>query len=246
MNYTFVDKGDIELQKPLSPEKKYLRTNLTDGIKNSLEINSRYSEIIDMPQIKIFEFGHIFNLKGEYEHFVIGIKNPVGVKKPKEKDVLDEVLKKLTETLNLKFHKINQDLPAQAGENIAEFLISEMIEDLPEVSEYDFPKEDNRELKFKKISQFPFMIRDIAVFTPKGTEADDVFSIIKNGSGELMVKSRLFDVFEKTLSDGEVKTSYAYRLIFQSHERTLTDDEVNSIMAKITDKMNANTGWQVR
>ncbi len=240
MNYTFVDKGDIELQKPLSPEKKYLRTNLTDGIKNSLELNARYSEIIDMPQIKIFEFGHVFDFKGEYENFVIGIKNPIGIKKPKEKDVLDEVIKKLEDNLKLKLNKINTE------ENIAEFAILEMVKDLPEVSEYDFPKDDNRELKFKKISQYPFMIRDIAVFTPKGTLSEDVFSIIKSEVGDLMVKSRLFDVFEKTFPDGIIKVSYAYRLVFQSYERTLTDDEINLIMTKITEKMNKNDGWQVR
>ena len=90
------------------------------------------------------------------------------------------------------------------------------------------------------------MIRDIAVFTPEGTKAEEVFSIIQKEAGKLMIKNRLFDVFTKTLSDGVTKISYAYRLIFQSYERTLTDDEANSIMTKITEKMNTNTGWYVR
>ncbi len=240
MNYSFVKKGDIELLKPLSPEKKYLRTNLSSGIKDSLDLNARYSELIDMPQIKIFEFGHVFSFNGETENFVIGVQNPAGVKKPKEKDVLDATLKKLSETLNLKLEKINND------ENIAEFLISDMIKNLPDVLEYDFPKEDGRDLKFKKISPFPFMIRDIAVFTPEGTKADEVLEIINKNAGELMLKNRLFDVFTKTLEDGTKKTSYAYRIIFQSYEKTLSDDEVNAIMQKITDKMNAKKDWQVR
>ena len=90
------------------------------------------------------------------------------------------------------------------------------------------------------------MIRDIAVFTPEGTKAEDVFLVIQKEVGELMIKNRLFDVFTKTLEEGIKKTSYAYRLIFQSYDRTLTDEEVNSIMKKITEKMNNNSGWQVR
>lgn len=85
------------------------------------------------------------------------------------------------------------------------------------------------------------MSRDIAVFTPSGTKADDVLAIILKYAGPLMAKQRLFDTFEK-----EGRVSYAYRLVFQSHDRTLSDDEVNAIMEKISGAMNAKSGWQVR
>lgn len=240
INYTFIDKGEIELANPVSPERKFLRMNLTDGIKECLEFNVRYSELVEMPQIKVFEFGHIFKNSGEENNFVIGIKNPLGLKKPKEKDVLNATLKILSEKLNVSLKKINNE------ENIAEFDFVEILKKLPEVTEYEFSDIGDKTKKFKKISQFPFIIRDIAVFTPDGTKAEDVFFIIQKEAGKLMTKSRLFDVFTKTISDGVKKTSYAYRLIFQSYERTLTDDEVNTIMTKITEKMNTNTGWQVR
>ena len=42
------------------------------------------------------------------------------------------------------------------------------------------------------------------------------------------------------------KISYAFRLVFQSENRTLTDQEVNDIMTKITNKIKENNGWQVR
>jgi len=35
-------------------------------------------------------------------------------------------------------------------------------------------------------------------------------------------------------------------LVFQSYERTLTDDEVNEIMAKIGHKISENSSWQIR
>ncbi len=239
MNYTFTDKGEIELANPMSPERKFLRTNLADGIKNSLELNSRYSELIDMPEIRIFEFGHVFTKSGESKNFALGVKNPTGVKKPKEKDVLNEAVKKLSVELGLKLNKINKD------ENISEFVLEESIKDAPAPKSYDLEKRDDSGLRFKKISQYPFIIRDVAVFTPDGTKPEDVFIIINKDMTDLAVKTRLFDVFTKDI-DGLKKTSYAYRIVFQSYEKTLSDEEVNQIMEKITKDLNANAGWQVR
>jgi phenylalanyl-tRNA synthetase beta subunit len=240
MNYSFTDKGDIELANPMSPERKFLRSNLTDQMIKSLEFNSRYSDLIDMPQIKIFEFGHIFTVSGEKENFVIGIKNPLGLKKPKENEVLDSIIKILSEKFGVQFVKINKE------ENIAEFDFSLLTTKLSDDVSYDLKEVGNKDIRFKSISQYPYMIRDIAVFTPEGTKSEEVFGIISSEAGNLMVKSRLFDVFTKKFEDGSSKTSYAYRLIFQSYEKTLSDEEINIIMQKITDKMNSNVGWQVR
>ncbi len=243
INYSFTDKGEVELINPLSPERKFLRTNLSDGLKNCLGFNARYSELVDMPQIKIFEFGHVFKKSGEESNFVIGVKNPLGLKKPKEKEVLDATIKILSEKLNV---DLVQMKIATKDETIAEFNFVKILEKLPEATEYVMSEVGDKNKKYKKISQYPFMIRDIAVFTPEGTKSEEVFSIIEKEVGELVIKSRLFDVFTKAFPDGAKKVSYAYRLIFQSYERTLTDDEVNAIMTKITEKMNKKTGWQVR
>ena len=61
-----------------------------------------------------------------------------------------------------------------------------------------------------------------------------------------MTEPKLFDRFEKKQEDGTVKTSYAFRMVFQSFDKTLTDDEVNTIMTNITKIMNSNADWQVR
>lgn len=240
MNYSFTDKGDIELANPMSPERKFLRSNLTDQMIKSLEFNSRYSDLIDMPQIKIFEFGHVFTNTGEKENFVIGIKNPLGLKKPKENEILNSIIKILSEKFGVQFVKINKE------ENIAEFDFSLLTTKLSDDVSYDLKEVGNKDIRFKSISQYPYMIRDIAVFTPEGTEPEEVFNIISSEAGGLMIKNRLFDVFTKKFEDGSSKTSYAYRLIFQSYEKTLSDEEINLIMQKITDKMNSNSGWQVR
>jgi len=98
------------------------------------------------------------------------------------------------------------------------------------------------ENKFKSWSSYPFITRDIAVWVPEGTPSDNLKKIYKNNGTDLLVREpRLVDTFTK---DG--KTSYAFRLVFQAFDRTLTDTEINEIMEKITEKILSNTGWEVR
>src|SRR3989339_692754 len=59
MNYTFVDKGDVEIMASAS-DKNFLRTNLTDGLNKSFELNKLNAPILGYEEIKIFEVGTIF------------------------------------------------------------------------------------------------------------------------------------------------------------------------------------------
>jgi phenylalanyl-tRNA synthetase beta chain len=234
--YAFTKKGDIELANSVAPEKKFLRNNLSENFQDYLEFNARYSELIDMPQVKIFEIGKVFKVGDEHNNLAIGVKNSSSVKKPKEKETLDLIVSTLSKELNIELKKINKD------ENIAEFNFDELIAKLPEPKTYDFDMPAvAKEMRFKRIAVYPSIIRDVAVFTPENTTAEDVWKVIGPEVGDLMVKYRLFDTFKK---DGKI--SYAYRLIFQSYEKTLSDEEVNKIMDKITLKLNSQKDWQVR
>ena len=106
---------------------------------------------------------------------------------------------------------------------------------------------------FKMWSLFPFIARDVAVWVPENVSSDEVMKIIKENAGELVVRGpELFDEFKKPARSegGDGKISYAFRLVFQSFDRTLTDAEVNEIMTKITNKIKAKetngNAWQVR
>jgi phenylalanyl-tRNA synthetase beta subunit len=164
----------------------------------------------------------------------------LGVKKPKEQDAIKDVIVLLENKLGIKIEKIGKE------DNIDEFDFDLLVTKLPDDVTYELSEIGDKNVRFKSISQYPYMIRDVAVFTPEGTKSEEIFEIISSEAGELMIKNRLFDVFNKKFEDGSIKTSYAYRLIFQSYERTLSDDEVNAIMQKITYKLNSNSGWQVR
>lgn len=94
---------------------------------------------------------------------------------------------------------------------------------------------------YKPFSVYPYMTRDIALWTPEGTDSGAVRTAIANEAGALLARIDQFDTFTK---DG--RTSYAYRLVFESMEKTLSDEVVNPIMELITTLLNATEGFEVR
>ena len=121
---------------------------------------------------------------------------------------------------------------------LAEY-ISEYQIDLP-VASYTLSHATHLN-SFKQWSEYPFITRDIAVWVPASTTPESVLQVIRDSGGELLIREPyLFDTFSK---DG--RTSVAFRMIFQSYDRTLTEAEITPIMEKITEKMKENN-WEVR
>jgi phenylalanyl-tRNA synthetase beta chain len=85
------------------------------------------------------------------------------------------------------------------------------------------------------------VLRDIAVWTPAGTAPEAVERIITKSSDDLLVAVNLFDTYEK---DKEI--SYAFKLVFQSDEKTLEDKEVNEVMESVEKKLAGADGFSVR
>ncbi|MEK7118625.1 MAG: phenylalanine--tRNA ligase subunit beta [Patescibacteria group bacterium] len=95
---------------------------------------------------------------------------------------------------------------------------------------------------YKPFSVYPFIIRDVALWVPKETKAEDVETIIRANAGELARKIYLFDTFEK-----DDKKSFAFRVVLQSFERTLEDAEANAIYDKVVAVLEkTDSNWVVR
>lgn len=94
--------------------------------------------------------------------------------------------------------------------------------------------------RYQTFSKYPYIVRDIALWVGAGTTEQQVQETIKAEAGPLCVAVRLFDTFSK-----EARTSLAFRLVFQSPERTLTEAEANDAMAKVSEKLRAQ-GFEIR
>ncbi len=93
---------------------------------------------------------------------------------------------------------------------------------------------------FTSWSSYPFITRDISVWLPVDMQAS-VLSDIYAAAPLLAREPQLVDTFTK-----EGRVSYAYRLVFQAKDRTLTDTEVVTIMESITQNILDIEGAEIR
>jgi phenylalanyl-tRNA synthetase beta chain len=225
---TFSVEGDITLANPLDKTKPALRTTLSENMKDALARAVAVAPRVLGPDsfVKLFEIGTVFTSSGESLSLCFGFHQFTGKKLP----LLADIASALADEFGMHTSILT--------ENIAEIDLN-TISFSPLGRGYA-PKKIALGT-YRTYSIYPFALRDIAVWTPAGTEETEVSLLIEKEAGELLARVDRFDRFEK---DG--RTSYAFRLVFQSNERTLADTDLDPIMEKITTTLNAKDGWEVR
>lgn len=199
MTSSFGNDGEIEVLASAS-DKNFLRTNLSDGLKESIKLNQTNAALLGTDIVKVFEIGTIFSKSGEEMRVAYGDKKEVN------ETSLDEFCKDISVDLKLE------------------------------------PTVHGLESVFKMWSLYPFISRDIALWVPESVTSDQVESLIRENMGEMVVRGpELFDEFKK-----EGRVSYAFRIVFQAYDKTLTDAEINEVMNKISQKIAEKEGWQAR
>ncbi|HEY6022491.1 MAG TPA: phenylalanine--tRNA ligase subunit beta [Candidatus Paceibacterota bacterium] len=99
--------------------------------------------------------------------------------------------------------------------------------------------------RYQTFSRYPYIVRDVSMWLPLGlnkfgsSEFTNAIDSALAGS-DLLTEVHFLDTFQK----GD-KTSFAFRLIFQSFGRTLTEIEVNQLMEKIYEALKAQ-GFEIR
>ena len=93
--------------------------------------------------------------------------------------------------------------------------------------------------------RYPASERDLAVVVKEAVAAGDVAAAIRAAAGPTLTELRLFDVYRGSPLAADEK-SLAYRLTFQSRERTLGEAEVEAAIAAITAGLLAGIGARIR
>jgi phenylalanyl-tRNA synthetase beta chain len=78
---------------------------------------------------------------------------------------------------------------------------------------------------YTDVTSFPAVLQDIAVVAPTSVTAAEIEQAVREGGGDLLAATELFDVYEGE-QVGEGNRSLALRLEFRAPDRTLTEDEV--------------------
>jgi phenylalanyl-tRNA synthetase beta chain len=97
----------------------------------------------------------------------------------------------------------------------------------------------------RALSRVPAVERDLAVVVSEEIEAGSVASVARRAAGELLRGLRLFDVYRGMPLAADEK-SLAIRLVLQSPDRTLTDEEIDAVMAGVADALASDLGARLR
>ena len=87
--------------------------------------------------------------------------------------------------------------------------------------------------KFKEVSKYPPMTRDISFVVENTFVPNNYFDLIRDLGGNLVEETKLLDKYEDLEKFGKDKISYTYRIIYRSPTRTLTNEEINEIQNNI-------------
>ena len=91
-------------------------------------------------------------------------------------------------------------------------------------------------LRATSLPRYPWVVRDISILLEDSLSAETVRGTIRSAAPVTLRDVREFDRYQgKGIPDGKV--SLSFRLTFQSPERTLTDEEVQSGMQHIIDAL---------
>ncbi|MDH3280712.1 MAG: phenylalanine--tRNA ligase subunit beta, partial [Gammaproteobacteria bacterium] len=98
---------------------------------------------------------------------------------------------------------------------------------------------------YRAISKFPSIARDLAVVVDENMTAHKLLQAIRSAAGKWLAEIRLFDVYRGP-GVGEGRKSLAFTLTLRDSSRTLTDNEVESVIAQVTDALDREFGAELR
>ena len=99
--------------------------------------------------------------------------------------------------------------------------------------------------KYKEISKYPSIVKDVAFVAPLDMESSTIEKEIRRNSGKLLKSIEVFDLYNNKLIGSDEK-SIAYTLTYENSVRTLTQDEVNDAFNKMIEEVTKKLKISIR
>jgi phenylalanyl-tRNA synthetase beta chain len=239
----------VRVANPLNSEQTFLRRSLIPGLVMAAARNS-----VSRPDVRLFETGIVFSpapkgkgpLESEKVAWVIVGKNA----ERHVRGILDVLVSRLglpalhirqrgREAFFVSGKQVVARLESFAPTLRAALKIREhvaaIVLDL-EAFTAALPKDR----QFTPPSEFPSVERDLAFWVPAGVSYAQIERAV-SGVSPLLQAVHLVDVFEK-----EQRRSMTVRLTFQAPDRTLTNEEVDRLVAKVTTTLSGTLQLEFR
>ena len=263
LKFNYENKENVILPNPMSSDKEVIRTTLIPSLLNVYNYNKtrKVNDILIYEIAKTYDINYnedskiCILMKGNY------INNSWNNTKIKvDFYLIKGILENLLDYLGLKnrYSFTTSDIPnMHPGMSARVLLDRKEIGIIGRIHPTDSKDEiyiceismdklmtNIKPIKYKEISKYPSIIKDMAFIMPKDTEAKEVLDIIKKSGGRLLTDINIFDVYEgENIGDNE--KSIAYSLTFNDSTKTLTDEEVNTLFEKIIKDVE-NKGYKLR
>jgi phenylalanyl-tRNA synthetase beta chain len=229
------DPGAIRIPDPLSAEQAILRTTLLEGLIQAARVNV---DAGNQP-IALFELARVYLPSGgqlpEERWHVAGIAAGGW---PAARSAVEALYEALHLELHVRRAAAAQLHPGKAAETDAgwfgelhpalldgewgsfELDLETLFAPVPERIEYD------------DVITYPAVRQDIAVVVPEDVEAGALVGAAREAGGADLREVRVFDVYRGAQA-GDERKSVALHLVFQSPERTLSDDDAAAIRERV-------------
>ncbi|MCU0678040.1 MAG: phenylalanine--tRNA ligase subunit beta [Candidatus Pacebacteria bacterium] len=230
---SFRNQDIAHIKNALASDKSYLRSRLKDNLLEVRQRNIPFRDLLGLSAVQVFEIGTVFDATDEAFH--IGLAVQTG---NEYKAKVDDVLLR-TAVAALEAALAVTIAPVHTAPGYIEFSLEALLKTLPQPTAY-VAASKSPAILYKAFSLYPSVSRDIAMWVTEGTDSTAVEDILKNAAGDLLVRLTHLDTFTK-----EGRTSLAFRLVFQSKEKTLDGTEIDELMTAVYSAV-AGQGWEVR
>jgi len=265
------DSTPATLVNPISESMSAMRTSLWPGLITTVIYNQNRQQT----RLRFFETGHCFFMKGKTfseKNMIAGVVTgqawPVqwGVA-AREVDFydmkgdLEALLSKTGDLAAFQFITVKHPalhpgktaaitsngkkvgLIGQLHPKIAAKLGIETTIILFEIDIFAVLRRNN--IKFQQISKYPSIRRDISILVDESIEVKMVFGVISQACGKWLVNLELFDEYRGEGIDSGRK-SLSLGLTLQESSRTLKEEEVETVMARVIAALEAKVGARLR
>ena len=259
---------NLKLLDPLTEERNTLRYSLIPSMIKTYE----YNKARNIKDVSIFEIGKGFFKKGEQYgennklcvlmagEYYLGLGNRQNVDFYIIKGIAEEILDYLGYGNRYSFvHLMNpiaEFHPGQSAEisvnndivGVVAKLHPQIIKEDVYVLEINLDKllaKRTGKMKYKEISKFPSIKKDLAFVMDKKIESKTVETVIRKAAGNLLSNIEVFDVYTGE-NVGENEKSIAYSLTFMNVKKTLTEEEVSVVFDKIIKEVESKCEAKLR
>ena len=265
--FTLDEFEELKLLDPITEDRNTLRYTIIPSLLKIYEYNNARGQ----KDISIFEIGKGFYKKGEIYgedtklcclmtgKYSIGLNHTNNVDFYTIKGVVEEILNYLGYEGRYSF--IKQEMPKEIHPGQSAYInvngtdvgiIGKLHPNVSKEDIYVFEinldelfKKKVGKMKYKEISKFPNVKKDVAFLIDKKVVSKDIEKVIKNSGGSILSDIEVFDVYTGKNID-ENKKSIAYSLNFIDNKKTLTDEEVNNLLEKIIKNVCDKFGAELR